>query len=376
MVKFGRWDVARKKGEGSIGYWEEKKLWVARITVNGKPKKKYGKTQKEVSDWLLETRKAVKDGLPVPSQRLTITQFLERYLEAVESTVRPSTLRSYQNVIRWYIIPELGHIKLSRLEPHHLISLYRKKESEGLSPRTVNYIHGILHRSLQVALKWGYVARNVTELVDAPKLNKKEMKTWTAEQVKQFFVHLQGDRWQALYITACGTALREGELLALKWANVDLEEGKLRVVSTVQFIQGQGLVEGEPKSAKARSSVDLPDFVVESLKVHRSSQDELKSSEKWTENGLVFTTNVGTYIQPRNLVRHFKTKSKEAGLPEIRFHDLRHTVATLLLEKNHHPLLVSELLRHTSITLTLSTYSHILPSLKAGTAKELDDLFK
>lgn len=365
----------RASGEGNLYYWEDKKLWVGRISFEGKRKVKYGKTQKEVREWMVEVQKAIKDGRFVADDTMTVSQFLDRYLKdfAIHD-LKPSTFHNYSTMIRLYINPEIGNIKLTQLKVTHLHALYEKRRKDGLSPRMVQYIHGLLHRTLNRAVKWGLITVNPCDLAEAPKNKKTEMNTWTAEQVKQFFSVIEGDRWEAIYYVAMA-GLREGEILALQWKNVNLPEGYLQVTQNLQYIPRKGLVFSQPKSEKSKSRVTLPDFVIEALGRHRGRQDALKTGV-WKENGLVFTTNIGTAISPRNLVRHFKTKLKEAGLPEIRFHDLRHTVATLLLEKNVHPLIVAEQLRHANINLTLSTYSHILPSMGKVASDQLDDIFK
>ena len=200
------------------------------------------------------------------------------------------------------------------------------------------------------------------------------MKIWTKEQVRVFLDHIRDDRWGAIYSLACGTGMREGEILALHWSEVDLKEGYLKVTQSLQAVKNMGLVVSEPKSEKSRRMLVLPAFVVDALKRHKSKQAGLKKSDKWHEEGLVFTTHNGTPISPRNLVRHFKKKAEEAGLPEIRFHDLRHTAASLLLEKNVHPKVVQEMLGHSQITLTLDTYSHVIPTMQKEAARTMDDL--
>jgi integrase len=368
----------RAHGEGTIYFWEKKNLWVAKLSLpDGKRKTKYGKTQREVRDWLITARKAMQDGIFVENDTITVSQFLNRYLDdyAVHS-LRPSTIASYRHNIKNHIIPVIGHIKLSQLRADHLHALYNQKLEEGLSPKTVQNLHSIVHRTLNKAVKWGLVNYNISDKAEAPKYQKKEMKTWTGEQVKRFLSYMENDRWWTLYVLACGTGMREGEILALRWQNVNLDEGHLKVVQALQAVKGYGLIFVEPKSKKSRRMVVLPEFVVEALSIHKERQAGLRKSPKWTEHGLVFTTNVGTPINPRNLIRHFKKKIGEADLPEIRFHDLRHTTATLLLESNTHPKIVQELLGHSSIILTLDQYSHVIPTLQQEAAKSLDRLLK
>jgi integrase len=348
------------------------------LTVNGKRKIKYGKTQREVRNWLLETRKALSDNTYVDND-MTVSEFFEIYFRDHGKTLRPSTLRSYQNIYIWHIKDTIGNVKLLKLSAVHLNALYTAKKDEGLSNRTVEYINGVLRRAFNQGIKWGLLKFNPTVQASPPKVEKKEMKTWTGNQVKKFFKAVEGERWEAIYYVA-SLGLREGEILALRWDSIDLANGTLKVVLAVQFVQGKGLIFSEPKSAKSKRRVDLPQYVISALLKHKQKQEILKTSEKWRPNpnqpdNLVFTTNLGTAISPRNLIRHFKEKTKEANLPEIRFHDLRHTTATLLLEKNEHPLVVSSLLGHSSVNLTLSTYSHITPTLAKQAAEKLDEIF-
>ena len=342
---------------------------------DGKRKTKYSKTQKEAREWLQTSLNQLRQGLFIADDKITVSEFLDRYMEDfARYSLKQSTFYNYDRMIRLYIKPDIGEIRLTQLRADHLHALYAKRRSEGLSDRMVQYVHGILHRTLNKALKWGLISVNPADLAEAPTNRKKEMKIWTAEQVKIFLEHIKNDRWQAVYVTACGTGLREGELLGLSWNNVNLEEKYLKVTQSLYYVPGVGNTFSEPKSEKSRRMVMLPEFVVEALKAHKLRQDELKKSSHWKENGLVFTTNIGTPISPRNLVRHFKTKTQEAGLPEIRFHDLRHSFASLLLEKNVNPKVVQEILGHSNITLTLNTYSHIIPTMQKDAMNTIDKI--
>jgi integrase len=367
----------RGHGEGSILFIEDKKLWKARVTLEtGKRKTRYFRSQKEAKEWILNVRGAARDGLLTGADRLTLADFLTQYMvDYAQHAVRASTFQSYSNLIRLHITPELGRIKLVQLRPDHLHALYAKKRAEGLSERTVQYIHGMLHRSLNKALKWGLVTRNIADLADAPSNKRKSMMTWDRHEVRAFLQSIRDDRWMALYFLACGTGMRQGEILGLRWQDVDLENGKLRVTQSVQTVKGRGLVFTEPKSDKSRRLIILPEFVMTALRKHKAAQDELRKLDGWREMGLVFTTRHGTAILPRNLVRHFKARIAGAGVAEIRFHDMRHTVASLLLEQNTHPKVVQELLGHSQINLTLDTYSHVIPTLQKEAARTLDGIF-
>ena len=214
-------------------------------------------------------------------------------------------------------------------------------------------------------MKWGYLSRNVADLVEIPRPKKQEFKTWTPEQVKIFLRTAENDRFYALYMLATTTGARKGELLALKWTNINLEQGTLQIKETIQEVPGKGLLFSQPKSEKSRRSITLPGLTVRALRQHR---------ELNPDSELVFTTSNKTPISPRNLVKYFKRLVDEAGLPEIRFHDLRHTCATILLSENVHQKVVQELLGHSQINLTLDTYSHVLPVMQERAAQKMDEV--
>lgn len=368
----------RSHGEGTVYFWEQKKLWVGRLTMpDGKRKTKYGKTQKEVSDWLLAQRRELSDGIYLPNEKITVKAFLKRYLEDYGAvSLRPTTLHSYRSLLERHVYPDIGDLKLTQLRTEHLNHLYSTKLRAGLSNRTVQYIHGVLRRALNKAVKWGLLAKNPTDLANPPSVKFKVCTTWTAEQVKTFLDSLGDDRWAGIYYLACGTGMRKGEILGLPLSALDIENGHLKVVQALQYVPGGGLIFTEPKTNKSRRMIVLPEFVVLALKAHLIRRAVLAETPHWVDSGLVFTTDIGSPITPRNLLRHFKKKLADAGLPEIRFHDLRHTVATLLLEKNTHPLIVSSLLGHSGVNLTLNLYSHVLPTMQKEAAENLDAIFK
>jgi integrase len=263
-------------------------------------------------------------------------------------------------------------LKLTGLSPARLQRFYRAKLDAGLSPRTVQYMHATLHRALDRATKWGLVPRNVTEAVDAPRPARREIQPLSPEQARRLLSEARGDRFEALYVLALTTGLRQGELLGLRWEDVDLDSGRLHVRRTL--ITGGKLTFGQPKTARGRRSVALAPQTADSLKAHCDRQ---RAAGLYAGDGLVFCTRAGTPIAPQNLVRrYFKPLLKWAGLPDIRFHDLRHTCATLLLGRDVHPRIVQDLLGHAQITLTLDTYSHVLPDMQAGAADAMRDVLE
>jgi integrase len=366
----------RAHGEGTIFFNDKKGLWVAKVSLpNGKRRTKYNKRQSVVKEWLQGEREKVKKGTFVYDSKINVSGFMDYYMETYGKVkLRQTTFVSYSQVIRSHIKPELGGIKLSQLTPGQINQLIKKKLESGLSPRMVEYIHGILKRALNRAVKWQYITTNPALLSEPPSPNSPAPEVWNPLQVKTFLESLKGDRWTAIYYLACATGMRRGEILGLSMSSINLEAGYLKVVQSLQMIQGEGLKIVEPKTQKSRRMIMLPAYAVEALKEHLKRREELSKHPRWKESGLVFTTNIGTPIEPRNLNRHFVTKMEEAKLPHIRFHDLRHTVASILLEKNIHPKLVSELLGHSNVNLTLNTYSHIINPLNRLVADALDEV--
>jgi len=247
------------------------------------------------------------------------------------------------------------------LTPQQVQTFYNKKRSEGLSPKSISLIHGVLHNALDNAVKWSLVARNVCDLVSPPRVVKPEIQPLTIEQAQQLLKYARGHRLETLLTVAVTTGMRRGEILALRWADIDVQRGSLQVRRTVDFIAKHGYVETEPKTASGKRQIALPPFVVEMLKSHRIQQLEqrLKVGEAWQESDLVFTGLEGGYLNPRYLVKLFSRLLTEAGLPHIRFHDLRHSAATLLLSMGVEMKVIREILGHSNIGMTADVYSHV-----------------
>jgi hypothetical protein len=259
----------RSKGEGSLYFYEKASSWVAQITLpNGQRKSKSSKTQKEAREWLISQRNKASEGVYIADDRLQLGDFLDRYIEDVAAhSLRPRSLTRNAQIVRTHINPELGNIKLNALRPDQVQRLYTKKLNEGLSARTVQYIHAVLHKALNQALKWGLVNRNVTDLVEKPRPKRKEFKTWSADEVKQFLDAVSGHRWYPIYMLALYTGLRQGELLGIHRKDVDLDKGILHVRHQVTAIRGQGLTITEPKTEKARRPVTIPVSALEVIGV-------------------------------------------------------------------------------------------------------------
>jgi integrase len=373
--------VARKRGNGEGSITRRKDgLYMARYTVEtaigAKRKTLYGKTRGEVSEKLTKAMADRDEGLVFDADNLKVGEYLERWLvDSVLDTVRPTTYERYEQIVRIHVRPALGSVKLKNLTPVHVRGLYREKLEAGLSARTVQYIHVTLHKALKQAVQDGLIPRNATEAVKAPQVRREEMRPLSGDQVKVLLEVARGDRLEALYVLAIHTGLRQGELLGLKWEDVDLESGTLRVRRTLVTAKG-GPVLTAPKTKGSRRSVKLTQGAVEALRSHLKHQlQEIdRAGSLWRENGLMFASESGEPLDRRYLTScRYKALLKRAELPMIRFHDLRHTCATPLLSKNVNPKIVSEMLGHASIAITLDTYSHVLPNMRDQAAAAMEE---
>lgn len=365
----------RGHGEGTI-YQTAAGKWRVQVTLpGGRRASKTFPLRRDAQDWLIKANKTIQDGLPVAASRITLAQFLDSWLaDVVIHRVRPRTYESYTMIVRVHLKPALGDMKLRSLRPDHIQRLFSEKLATGLSPTTVRYIHAVLRSALNQALRWGFVARNVATLTDPPGRRHTEMRTLTPDQVRTFLDGASENRLYPLYLLAITTGMRQGELLGLRWSDVDLGEGKIRITHALQTVRGQGMKLSEPKSDAGRRLIKIGPTVAGALREHRIHQIEgrLQAGPRWIDQDLVFSTNSGKPISPRNLVRSFTALLKSLEIPHVRFHDLRHTAATLMLAQGTHPKVVQEMLGHSQISLTLNTYSHVLPTMQEEAAERME----
>lgn len=334
-----------------------------RVEETGKYKLLYADTEKEAYEKLQKAWLDHKQGKLATGPQRKLKDYLEQWLEEVQKErLRTSSYVKYKKVIDSYIVPALGDVQLQKLTPQQVQAFYTKKRKDGLSPKTVSSIHGVLHGALDNALRWNLVSRNVCDLVTPPKVVKPEIQTLTMEQARRLLEAAQGHRLETILTVALTTGMRRGELLALRWSDIDFERQHLYVRRTVDFIAKYGgYVETEPKTAKGKRMLALPSFVAEMLKSHRIQQLEqrLKVGEAWEEKDLVFTGLHGGYFSPRYVVKLFDRLLKDAGILHIRFHDLRHSAATLLLSMGVEMKVIQEILGHSNISMTADTYTHV-----------------
>src|SRR6266516_2923194 len=370
----------RGHGEGSIYQRKDGRL-VASITVEGRKRKTlYGKTRKEVAEKLHKALQDRRQGILATGPRQKLGEYLEHWLKKVHKPgIRLTTYAGYRNVLDNHLLPGLGHIQLQGLTPQQVQAFYARELEDGLSPRTlVSMVHVVLHKALDDAVRWNLVPRNVCDAVSLPRFSvESSIRSLTRDQAQKLLEVARGHRLEALLTVALVTGMRRGELLALRWRDIDLERRSLQVRRTVSLIRGHGYVETEPKTAKGRRKIVLPQPVVEVVKQHRTHQLEARSKvgDAWHDHDLVFCNIYGDYLHPDRMVERFQKLLKEAGLPHLRFHDLRHSAATILLSMGVHAKVVQELLGHSNISMTMYVYSHVLPSMQKDAMDKWDDLF-
>lgn len=343
--------------------------------ANGKDKYKSETVKgerKDAEDRLLEIEHKLNTGEFVPPGKETVEQFMATWLEEIKPTIRPKTHTWYKGMVDNHITPAMGKAKLSKITPLQIQAVYRNLLDE-LSPSTVKGVHRTLRAAFGQAVKWGLIAKNPVDQVDPPKVEKKEYRTLTAEEIDKLLLASVPTGRYSLYLAAVTTGMRQGELLGLRWRDIDIDKGI--IIVRQQLARSWGEPEfGPVKTDSGRRVVAMPESLITALKDHRQMQQrerELYGAE-YKDYDLVWAVLGGGPISSRNLNRQFKTLLKKANLPDIRFHDLRHTHATLLLEAGIHPKVVQERLGHSAISVTMDIYSHVKPNIQKEAAAAID----
>lgn len=339
-------------------------------------------SEKDAQKALRDLLHSIDEGTFVEPAKMTVEQYLEQWLETHKANVEPTTHDWYALVCRKHIAPHLGRVQLQKLTPLAIQQFYASKLQEGrldgkgvsLSPNTVRHIHRVLHKALNAAVKLQLIPRNPCDAVEPPKAVKKEARYWTPEEAAQFLEAIQEDRLYALFYVALGTGLRRGELLGLRWQDVDLTEGRLTVRQEI-VRKSKGTLVKAPKTEKSRATISLSRGVVEVLKKHkaRQAQERLLMGDQYHDSGLVFTTFEGKPLDPSYISGDYFAKLIEkAKVPKINFHALRHTHATILASQGVPLKVVSERLRHSSVAITGDIYSHVFAEMDREAADSFD----
>jgi integrase len=375
---------------------------------DGKPRfiTKTYKKRGEAKDYLAKVQRDRSEGKVIHESKLTLGQYLDRWIDtAVKQSARPQTAESYKTILDLYIREGLGGYRLDQLTPlaiqGHLQALSEKvstrrvrapKKAKGrdgeqqpafitkeyrLSPRTIRYAHAILSAALKQAVRWRILAHNPAADVERVRQPRHEMQALGPDQAKKLLEALKDTKHETLFTVALYTGMRPGEYLGLKWQDINLKKGTITVQRTLVKSE-DGFRFDEPKTERSRRTIPVPPNVVEMLRRYRAEQLErrLKLHGAWEQPDLVFTNEIGGYLERQNLLqRHLRPALKAAGLPQtFRLYDLRHSAATLLLVAGVHPKVVSERLGHASITMTLDTYSHVLPHMQKDASDKMEEL--
>ncbi|MEU3465952.1 tyrosine-type recombinase/integrase [Streptomyces sp. NPDC006733] len=368
----------------------------------------YGKTRTEVAEKLTAMQEQTRNGIPAATSAMPLTDYLTYWLAAVAAVrLKPSTLMSYEVMVRVYIEPKLGRKRLNRLSPAD-IRLFLAEFKNGClcclrgldaarpdddrtccavgkccrrrpSARTVQYAHSVLRSALQQAVREELIARNVARIVETPTVLREEVRPLDRTEVKMLLKTARGHRLYALWLLLVSTGLRRGEVLALTWADIDMERGQFRVRRNLQRIKKE-LLFGTPKTARSLRTISLPKSCAAALTAHRAIQqaERAAAGQRWNPlasqpAGLIFTSSTGRPTDPRSLNRMLTVLCRDAKIHRIRVHDLRHTCASLLLAQGVDARTIMETLGHSTITMTLDTYAHVMDSTLKAAADHMDD---
>jgi integrase len=321
-------------------------------------------------------------GTSVAPARLTVAIFLARWLEHVRPQVAPRTHERYSEIVRDYLVPPLGSTLLAKLQPMAISAAHaaaltsgRRDGAGGLSPRTVHHAHRVLKQALKMAVRWRLLARNPADDCDAPRVERREMKVWDVATMAAALEQARDLRIFVLMLLASLCGMRRGEICALRWRNVDLIQGQLAVVESVEQTHS-GVRLKATKSGRGRR-IALPARLVEELRAWhaRQAQELLKAGVRISNDTFVCAREDGAMLQPQCLTYAWKRLIAAAKLPRIRFHDLRHSHATHLLVSGVHPKIASERLGHATVGLTLDIYSHVIPGMQEDAAARIDAAF-
>lgn len=332
----------------------------------------YGRTEREVLDKLADLRRRQEKGQNLAAAPRTFGDWLDEWMSMKERDgTRPSTLQGYRKLIENHVRPVLGRVALDKLTPLMIRRLLAQKTDAGLSATTVRHVHGLIRNALGDAEREELVHRNAAKSVRPPSVQQVERRALTVDEAKRLLEVLAGHQLEALFVCALTVGLRRGELLGLRWSDIDFDAGVLTVRQTVQRADGR-LQFVAPKTHRSRRTVPVPAQTLALFRSHRRHQAaaRLAAGERWHDHGLVFPSRVGTFMDPDNIDRTWHKIRAAAGLGWLRLHDLRHACATFLLVSGASPRTVMKVLGHSQIGLTMNTYAHVLPEIERAAVDE------
>lgn len=363
----------RAHGEGSIHQLPSGR-WRGQLCIDGRRISFSSRSINEVKAWIRKTEEQIEQGLTYQAARMTVGEYLENWLASVESSVRKTTFYHYKYICKKYLIPATGKVLIKDLTSDRIQNAYDRLGREGIGPHTIIKAHTVLHNALARAEETGLIIRNMANFARPPQAPHEEMKIWTGDEARQFLTTASNHRLYTLFYLALSTGMRQMELLGLKWQDFDELRGILHVQRQLSRSGGSFL----PLKTKAgKRSIKLSNDMIRALKNHNQLQlqERDKAGDHWKEMDLTFTSTIGSPITYKNMMdRDFKPLIRAAGLPAIRFHDLRHTAASLMLSKGVPIFIVSKILGHARPSITSDIYGHLVPGSMDGIGDMMDEL--
>jgi integrase len=364
----GRW-----RGAISLGYRRNKSGKVTRVR-----KVLSGSTRTDVADQMKKALRDQQQGVNIMPERTTLKTHLQRWLTDV---VKPGnsykTYKTYTALVDQHIAPALGRTLLAKLTTQQIQRFLNEKHAAGLAPKTVKHIRDVLRAALNVAVNdWELIEKNPARKAKPPDPERTELQVLDIDQARKFLELVNGHRLEALFSIALCLGPRQGEVLGLKWADIDFDGGRLNITGALKRVEGK-LTKGKTKREVSNRTIALPAVILASLRKHQALQEQERewAGDRWKETGYVFTTRIGTPIERRNLLRDWYRIMNVSDLPKLRFHDLRHSAATILFARGVHPKTVMEILGHSDLNTTMRIYGHVLDEMKRDAAAKMDEIF-
>ena len=365
----------RGRYEGSISQ-RSNGSWRAQLSTQGSRVSKGFKTKSEALTWIRNMQSEVDRGLNYAGGKITLDEYLYKWLQTARIALRPKTSSQYEHLIGKHILPRIGKVSLKDLRLIDIEKFYGEMALEGIGIRTIRITHNILHQALGKAVKYNLILANPAHGAALPRYKSGEMKVLDEAQITQLLVAAQDSPYLALYQLAITTGMRQGEILGLKWTDLQWQSGILHVQRQAQDIRGQGTIFQEPKTRAGRRTIKLGESTLQALRVHRQRKQvqKLVAGQRWKDHDLIFPSSAGTPLDPSNLRLDFYQVLEKAGLPKVRFHDLRHTAASLMLNHGIPVIVVSKMLGHSKPSITLDIYGHLYNEMQDEAAKMMDEL--
>lgn len=365
----------RPNGDGTV-YRLPSGNWNAQVTQYGRRISKAFPTQREALAWKNDHSNRINIGMRILDPRVTVSAYLEQWLKDTKTSKAPSTWRHYSQLMKTYVYPAIGGIKICNLQSYHLQDFYDKLYDVHVGEWTIRKVHAALHAAFQVAVINGVITNNPASNSKPPKEPASEINLLDENQLRQFLVSAQSHPWYPLFQLACSSGMRMSEILAIKWSDIDFEKGSVLVQRQLLRPNGEGVQFSRLKTAKSRRSIPLSALTIQVLRDQHNDQMIKRQSAglSWQNFNLTFTTRNGTPLSQRNVLRVFKRLLSISGLPDVHFHSLRHSFASILLQNGVPIHTVSKMLGHSSPAITLRIYSHTFTGMEMEAANMIDSL--